>query len=182
MRSRSAVGFLSIAIILAAFCAVGAARQTGPDQQDEARPREAGQRGPGRPGGPGGGRGPGAGRPISVEGAMKGMDRSLRQLHRQIGDASKKEDNLRLIKDMQRACVEAKGLSLPRKVERNARDDAQKAAFAERYRKQLMTSLRVMLDIEQDIVDGKSDDAAKKLERIRKLRDDAHEELGVKED
>jgi hypothetical protein len=113
---------------------------------------------------------------------MKGMNRALRQLSRQIGDESKKEENLRLINDMERGCVNAKGAKLPEDVLEHAKDEAGKAKMATEFRSDLIKVMRVLLDIETDIADGKTDDAKAKLKEVEKMRDHGHQEMGLKEE
>lgn len=142
-------------------------------QQPAGQPGQGDPRGPG---GPGGGRG---GAP-SVEAGMKGMNRPLRQLSQQIGDASKKDENLRLINDMQRGCATAKGASLPEKYLKG--DDAAKAKLAGEFRSDLIKMMRLLLDIEEDIAAGKTAEASTKLKQVAEMRDHGHKEMGVKED
>jgi hypothetical protein len=140
------------------------------------QPGERGERGPGGPGGPGGRQ------QVSVEGSMKGMNRALRQLARQVGDESKKAENLRLINDMQRACVNAKSAPLPDDVLEHAKDEAGKAKMAAEFREDLIKVMHKLLDIETDIAAGKLDDAKAKLAEVGKMRDHGHEEMGLKDE
>lgn len=133
--------------------------------------------GPGGPGGPGG-----AGRAQSVKGAMSGINRGLRQLRTQVTDASKKEDNLRIIGDMQRACLGAKELPPPRELMNAAKDDAAKTKVAETYRGELIKAMRVLIDLEQDVLDGKTDSAKTRLADLIKTRDAGHKAVGVEEE
>lgn len=184
---RVAVAVASVGTITA----LGAALQ--PDSAPASTPQPAGQPGqpaqpaqPAQPGGgqPGGGpRGPRQpGQAESVEAAMKGMNRSLRRLREQVNDATKKDDNLKLVNDMQRACVVAKGQPLPASVLARAKDDAEKAAWSTTYRADLMKSLRLMLDLEQAIIDGKSDAASAALDSLVEIKIDSHKVMGVDED
>lgn len=178
---RVAVAVASVGTITA----LGAALQ--PDSAPASTPQPAGQPAqPAQPGGgqPGGGpRGPRQpGQAESVESAMKGMNRSLRRLREQINDAAKKDDNLKLVNDMQRACVVAKGQPLPASVLARAKDDAEKAAWSTAYRADLMKSLRLMLDLEQAIIDGKSDAASAALDSLVEIKIDSHKVMGVDED
>jgi hypothetical protein len=190
MFHRPSARFAAAALALAAFVAVGAAWQPAPSApaQPPATPSTGGDKAPAQPTPPGprgpGARGPGGqgARGPNVEAAMKGMDRAVKQLGKQITDASKKEENLRLVNDMERGCVMAKGAPVPQDVLAKAKDDAEKAKWSAEYRKQLFSALRVMVDLEQDILDGKNDDAAKKLAQITKLREESHKILGVKEE
>lgn len=130
-----------------------------------------------RPGGPGG-----PGQNISVEGAMKAMNRGLRQLKGQIADAGKKDDNLRIIGDIQRAAIAAKSQPVPPSVLSGAKDDAARAKLAVTFRSELMSAVRALLDMEQDVLDGKTDAAKAKLDNLAKLRDHGHEAMGVSEE
>jgi hypothetical protein len=110
---------------------------------------------------------------------MRGMNRALRQLSQQVGDAAKKDENLRLINDLQRGCVNAKGAPFPEPLLKKAADDAARAKMTEEFRRELIKMLRLLLDIETDVFDGQGDAAKAKLEELEKLRDHAHEEMGL---
>jgi soluble cytochrome b562 len=127
-----------------------------------------------RPGAPGGG--------VSVESAMKTMNRSLRQLRGMVGDAGKKDDALRVIGEMQRACLTAKSQSVPADVLKNARDDAARAHMPEEFRHELITLMRALLDLEEDIAAGRTDAAKSRIADIVKIRDHAHGEMGIQEE
>ena len=113
---------------------------------------------------------------------MKMMNRAARALNTQIADATKKEDNIRLINDMQRGCATAKGLPLPEPFLKDAKDDAAKAKITAEYRADLMKSMRLMLDVEVAITEGKIAEAKAGLEAIEKIRQDSHTRMGVKEE
>jgi hypothetical protein len=124
----------------------------------------------------------GAGIPQNVEGAMKGVNRAMRQLRKQIGDASKKDENLKLIGDMERNAVIAKNMPLPDDYLEKAKTDEDRAKLKADYRNDLMKLVRDLLDMEQNVIDGKNDVATKQLDEVQKLRESSHEKLGVKED
>ncbi len=166
---RPLLATASVLTIAAAGIALQPERGAGGGGQPQGQPE--------RGGGPGG-----RGQQVSVEGAMKGMNRALRQLNQQIGDATKREENLRLINDMQRGCVNAKGAALPEDVLKKANDDAGKKKMREEFRRELIKTMRLLLDIEADIADGKNDAAKTKLGELTKLRDHGHEEMGVKDE
>ncbi len=151
----------------------GGSGQGGGEPPRVRRARPEGQDGPAR--GEGGQRG-------SVEGAMKGMNRAMKQLHASIADASKKDENLRLVNDMQRNCVVAKGLPVPDDVFKNAPDDAAKAKTREAIRRDLISVLRKLIEVEQSLLDGKTDAAKSTLDEVQKMREDAHKRLGIKDD
>jgi hypothetical protein len=114
---------------------------------------------------------------MSVGGSMKLIGRSIEQLREQIGDAAKREENLRLVNDVQRGAVNAKGQPLPADVLKHAPDDAAKSKLAENYRKDLIALVRKMLDIESEIAAGELEAAKTHLEEALKLGDAAHARL-----
>ncbi|MGD9689309.1 MAG: hypothetical protein AB7K52_08135 [Phycisphaerales bacterium] len=147
----------------------------------------AGERPPSSPGrGPGGGgggqpgeRGPGGGRQApTVEAGMRQMNGALRRLSGQIGEASKNEENLRLLGEMQRGCVTAKSAPLPEHV-LEGKDDAAKTKVKMEFRVDLIAIMRHLLDAEQAILDGKNDLAKSKLDEAQKLKEAGHTRLGV---
>lgn len=145
------------------------------------QPGERGAGGPdGRPQrGPGG---PGAREGLGADAGMKMMNRAMKALKGQISDGAKKDDNLRLVNEMQRGCVTAKGAVLPPDVLKRAKDDAEKAKWQKEYRSALLATLRKLIDVEQALLDGKGADADKLLAEIAKSRDEMHKTLGVDED
>lgn len=145
-----------------------------PGQQPGQQQGQPGQRGPRGPGGPGGA--------LSVEQAMRSMNRPVRQLRGQIADAQMREENLRLINEMQRGCVAAKGLPVPVELMEQAADDAAKAELSEHYRRDLVKALRILVDLEVAVMDGKGDEATKKLDELIATRDEAHTEMGIKDE
>ncbi len=153
-------------------------------KQPPVRQPGGGQPGEGRqPGQPGEGRQPGrgpGGQAPSVEGSMKGMNRAMKQLLDQVGDASKKEENLRLIGDMERSCAQAKN-GQPNKI-KEMKDEAARTKASVEYRKHLIELMRRMLDVEESIMAGNTEAANKTLGAIEKMRDEQHKALGVKED
>lgn len=152
-------------------------------KQPEAKPAAKPEAKPeGREGGAGaGGGGGGAGRREgpSVEGAMKGMNRALERLKGQIADAAKKEENLRLINDMQRNCVTAKGLPVPGDLLERAKDDAAKTKLKATYRAELLHLLRALIEIEQAIIDDKTEVAVKGVGELGKLEESGHNAVGL---
>lgn|SRR5262245_56129005 len=177
-----------LAAVSLAFAGVALSQPAPSQPKDPAaapgQPADSGsprQRQPVRPGSPEGRPGDPAA-PVSIDRAMKGTNRAIRQLRGQVTDSSKKDENLRLVSDAQRGLVLAKGQPLPDDVLKNAKDDAAKAQMNAAFRKDLIGALHLLLDIETDIADGKGDAAKAKLEELIKKRDAAHKELGVKDE
>lgn len=135
---------------------------------------------------PGQKREPGAegrrGEGLGLGGSMKLMDRSLEKLRGQIGDAAKRDENLRLINEVQRGAVTAKGQPLPPDVLKKAADDTAKTKLSETFRKELIAFVRKLLDIETEIADGKTDAARTHLEEAMKIGEAAHRALGLGEE
>ncbi len=131
-------------------------------------------------GGPEGGGRPQGQRAPSVEGAMKGIARAANALAASIGDESKKDENLRLVNDMQRNCASAKGLGIPASILAHAKDDAAKAKMTAEYRKDLIKVLRRLIDLEEAIDAGKTAEAKAIFAEVDKMRETSHEALGVK--
>ena len=151
------------------FSAATSLGQTG---QPEA-PRQPGPGG----GQPGGGRPGGRGEAPSVDASMKGMNRAIQQLRDQVADPSKKDACLKLINDAQRGCIGAKG-GVPHQIT-DMKDEGARAKAADSFRRHLLTLARKLLDIEQNILDGKTDAAKAMIGEVVKMRDDGHKEFGV---
>lgn len=178
---------LVVAVGLAAAAPLAFLRPATPSlaavsmQQPAGQPEQPGRpeerRGPeGRPGGQGGER------RVSVEGSMKAMERSLKALYGQVGDVSKRDENLKLINDAQRGCIQSKGAGIPRDVlEKKATDAASKARLADDYRVHLVTTLRKLIDLEEAVAAGKTDEAKSILEAMGKLREEGHHAMGLQD-
>ena len=136
----------------------------GPEARQQAR-----QRGMGR----------GQQVPANIEAAMKGVNRAMRQLKDQVSDPAKRDENLRLIGDMQRNAVIAKGMPLPADRLDIAKSEEDKAKLVANYRSELIRVLHKMLDLEQSIAEGKLDAAQAQLAEIQQLRESAHKEFDV---
>lgn len=154
----------------------------GPGPGGPGGPGGEGRRGPGGPdGGRGGGRGgDGASLPQSIKQSMMIMNRALKTLKGQVNDAAKKEENLKLVADMQRGCLAAKALA-PEKALGKETDAAKKAEMATMYRKDMIMIMAKLLAVESAILDGKAGDAEKLIAEIGDLRDQGHSEFNVRE-
>lgn len=182
MSKRTSAALFAATVMLVAGSSVLAFQPERPAGQpgQSGQPGEPGQPGQGARGGRGGPGGRGGNMQIPVGQAMNIMNRSARQLGEQIGDAAKKEENLRLVNAMQMGCVAAKGQPVPPEITEGLADEAAKSELAAEYHKELLKSLRLMIDLEQAIMDGKADEAKATLDAIVKLRDHAHDEMGMK--
>lgn len=111
----------------------------------------------------------------SVEQCMKSMNGAARRLKDQIGDASKKDDNLRLIWSMQKNALQAKTL------EPEHLGEGDKAAALGEFRKSQNDLLKTLLKLEEEVGAGKTDDAAKTFGAIAQMRDAGHKKFKVKD-
>lgn len=147
------------------------------DQPTSPAPGSGGERPSRGPGGAGGREGRGVTDaqvlPGSIRQAMTQMERALSKLKTQAADAAKKDENLKLVSDMQRACLGAKQITPGR---RGQTPDADKIAI---YRRQLIATMQQLLTLETQLMDGKTDDAKKTVDGIADLRDESHGMLGV---
>ena len=112
---------------------------------------------------------------------MKSMNRALKALSAQVSDPAKKSENLQLINDLQRSAVSAKGAKLSEGVTKKATDDAAKTEMALKYRRDMIELVKVLLDIEEDLLDDQFDAAKSNLDKIAEMRDDGHKDMGVDE-
>ncbi|MGE3108907.1 MAG: hypothetical protein AB7G11_13475 [Phycisphaerales bacterium] len=180
-RISRIVSALSLAALLGAgglaftFGSSASAQPTGE------RPNQPERRQPGRDGGPGGPGGEGRRGPQgSVEQGMKMMNGAARQLGAIIGDGAKQADQLKLINDMQRGAVMAKGLPVPADVLEKAKD-GDKDKIAKTFRSNLIKLTRALLDLEEMVADGKTAEAKTKFDEIVKMKDAGHSAMGLKE-
>ena len=186
MRSVRTFGVLSVGCLALCVCGVMGFAQppANPAPADAPKDQPAGDRPAGRPDGmrgqpgdgPRGQRGEGAG----VRQGMMAMNRALRTLKANVGDAAKKDENLRTINDVQRGCVAAKGASPDRAL--GKMDEAKRKEAGAKYRRALIQIMEKALKAESAILDGKNEEAAKLVGEIEKLRDASHTEMGVGED
>ena len=136
------------------------------------------------------------GMPQTIGQSMKLMNRSVGRLKRQIGDPTKKEDNLKLVNDLERGCLAAKAID-PKTVVEHAKPVEEKAApvgiakpgdaakpvdIAAEYRRHLIRVLEKSLALETAIMDDKTDAAKALMSEIGKLRDEGHALMGAKDD
>jgi soluble cytochrome b562 len=104
-----------------------------------------------------------------VEQAMKAMNNGYRALKGTVEDASKKADNLTIVTRMQHAAVYAKAHK-PHHLKGGdaALDD---------YRKALIDLTRILLDLESQILEGKTADAKATLTKFHDMEDKGHEKF-----
>ncbi|MBY0396842.1 MAG: hypothetical protein K2X91_10295, partial [Thermoleophilia bacterium] len=116
-----------------------------------------------------------------LEGSMKGMDRALDALKSNIGDAAKKDENLRLLSDAERFCASAKA-ARPTDALNDAKDEAERSRLLTDFRRRLLAVLKTLIEAEEATMDGQTDKARAALEKVASMRDAAHKEFKVMDD
>ncbi|HZW07709.1 MAG TPA: cytochrome b562 [Phycisphaerales bacterium] len=175
MKKITSVAALSGLVVAGAMLAAGMGQPGGAPGAGGGAGGQPPARGPG-----GGGRDGQPRQGQGLSGSMKAMDRALEALKSTIGDAAKKDDNLRLLGDAQRGAVNAKS-ARPTEALNGAKDDAERAAISTQYRKHLLDVLKALIDAEVATMDGKTDQAKAALDRVATLRDKGHKDLKVGE-
>jgi hypothetical protein len=171
IRSRQS---MSAAVLALAAGAVLAAQPV--TRPEPAKPASAPQPAePGRPvRAPGQGNPPGlqpGGEQLSLETSMKMLNRGMRELKDKIGAPDAKADNLRWISTMERACLNAKAAA-PRDIPDRA----------DEFRTEQVGLMRLLLDMEVAVIEGKSDGAQAIYAKVEAYRDAAHKKFDVKLD
>lgn len=131
-------------------------------QPREGQPGQPGERGPGR----GGPRGGGGSDFANVEQAMKAINSGYRELKRNVADTAKKTANLASVAQMQRGALYSKN-NVPGHLKGGEKS-------IEDYRRAQISLMRMLLDLETQILDGKTDDANKSLETIHDFEESQH--------
>ena len=110
---------------------------------------------------------------------MKIVNKSLRTLKRQVADASKKSENLELLATIK------KGLDASTKLEPAKTKDipaGEKAAYIEKYKKQMADLGKSFDEVEAAIKADKPDDAKKAFEKLSEQKEKGHKDFGADDD
>ena len=110
--------------------------------------------------------------PLSKE--MKAMNKSLRALKKQAADPAKKDDNLALITGIKTHLDAASKLEPAKTKDIPA---AQKAAYIEKYKKEIADLGKTYDDLEAAIKDGKADDAKKAIDKLADEKEQGHKDF-----
>lgn len=113
----------------------------------------------------------------SVEIGMKMMNRAVGTLEGQISDPAKKEENLRLINEVQRGCVTAKGSNLEAALKEH--NETVTPDMPVKLRATLIDLNRVLLDVESNLLNDQFDQAKANLEKATGIRDQAHKDFNI---
>ena len=105
-----------------------------------------------------------------------GMNKALRTLKRQIADAAKKDENVGLIGKIKASLAEAVKLE-PKKTKEVP--EAEKAAYLEKYKKQLAELGKTFDDIETALKADKPNDAKALFDKLSEQKEKGHKDFGA---
>jgi hypothetical protein len=115
--------------------------------------------------------------PLAKE--MKSMNKSLRTLKRQVGDAAKKDENLQLLAGIK------KNLDASAKLEPAKTKDipaGEKSAYLDKYKKQIADLGKSFDEVETAVKAGKPDDAKKAFDKLSEQKEKGHKDFGADDD
>jgi hypothetical protein len=128
-------------------------------------------------GGQGGQRGGQGGAPMNLEGAMKQMNASYKALNASPFDAASKAADLEAVQRLQMSAIGAKGgvgaLRMSDAASKQYGGD--KAAFEAAYRRKMIETAKVAIELELAILDGKADAAKALVAKLHALEESGHE-------
>ena len=107
---------------------------------------------------------------------MSGMNKALRTLKRQIADASKKDENVAMVEKIKTSIAEAAKLE-PKKTKDIPA--AEKAAYLEKYKKQMGDLGKTFDEIEAALKAGKADDAKALFDKLAEQKEKGHKDFGA---
>jgi len=110
--------------------------------------------------------------PLAKE--MKAMNKSLRALKKSAADASKKDENLALITGIKTHLDAAIKLEPAKTKDIPA---AQKAAYLEKYKKEITELEKTYDDLSAAISAGKSDDVKKAIDKLADEKEQGHKDF-----
>lgn len=138
----------------------------------EAMAKAGAQRG-GQAGGQRGGQG---GAPMNLEGAMKQMNGAYKALKASAFDAASKAADLEAVQRLQMSAIGAKGgVATLKMTDAASKKYADKAAFEAAYRRKMIETAQVAINLELAILDGKSAEAKALVTKLHDLEESGHE-------
>lgn len=111
-----------------------------------------------------------------IEPAMEDLEGGVDTLKRHVKDPARREANLVELNKMQRSTVVCK-MQTPEAVKKLPAEAKEKMLLA--YRTLLIELMRELLALEELLLAGKYDEAAKKVDVLEELHDRGHKALGV---
>ncbi len=112
----------------------------------------------------------------SVHDEMEAINRSVRQLGRQIADPAQKTSSLALVAEIEKHATTARALT-PSRAQKLAGDE--QAKYTATFQKNLDALLRELGALKTALASDKFDVARVELQKIAQLKDASHKELGV---
>ena len=112
--------------------------------------------------------------PLTKE--MKAMNKSLRTLKRQVGDAGKKDENVQLLASIKKNVDAALKLEPAKSKEVPA---GEKAAYKDKYKQQMTDLGKAFDELESAVKAGMADDATKALEKLSQAKEKGHKDFGA---
>ena len=113
----------------------------------------------------------------NLEHTMESMQKTLDALSKQVKDKTQIASSLTLVTDMERLVLTAKSIIPPRISKLDP--DAQAKAKTD-YQTMLLGVLRELLSAEEQLIAGKTDDAADTIAGLKQIEDQGHKEFHVK--
>jgi len=149
----------------------------------EAFAKAGGMRGQGGQGGQRGQGGGAPGGPVNVEGAMKQINGAYKALNASAFDAASRSADLDAVQRLQMAIVGAKGGagSLRMSDAAKAKFGEDKTAFEAAYRRAMLESAKIAVELELAILDGKSGEAKALVAKLHKTEETGHELFKMEE-
>ena len=107
---------------------------------------------------------------------MSAMNKNLRTLKRQLGDTSKKDENIGLLGKMKASLDEAIKLQ-PKKTKDIP--EAEKTAYIEKFKKQITELKKSFEEIETALKAGKADEAKVVFDKLAEQKEKGHKDFGA---
>ena len=104
--------------------------------------------------------------------AMEELGDHYKALKKTVKDPSKKEESIKLIDKAYQACVTSK-IHIPNMMAKVP--EAEKAKTMDGYRRMMAVTIAEFAKLEQQIIDGKTEEAAETMKALKQLEDDGHE-------
>jgi hypothetical protein len=166
---------LAPVFVASAVVAGGVWIESGLAQPETAPPSQPGsppeRPRPGRQPGPGG---PGQ-RVMTLDGAMRMINRGFRELSANVADPAKREENLSAVWMMQQGCAAAKR-GKPEHLEGDP------VAALEEFRRGQIKLMGMLIELEAALMDNKNEEAVAILDEIHEHEEASHEKYEVDED
>jgi soluble cytochrome b562 len=103
---------------------------------------------------------------------MEELGKSVKALKKSVKDPAKNEESLKLVVQAQQSALASKQLS-PAVLEKAPAADRPKLLSG--YRKSMAVVVADLCKLEQQLIDGKNDEAAETLKNLKTLEDEGHE-------